>query len=121
MEHPEHYYGDTVRSLFIAGAVCMALTLPMFSGDIAEPLQVSILGILIVSIAAGVTSPRYRWSATVNAIISICAVVIFESYAVNAYVHKTGTWFLFTNQILAFIFLLALYYAIKTMRGVLTN
>ncbi len=114
---PPHYYGDAVRRLFLAGAVLMAATLPFFSGDIYEPLPLSLSIIIILIIAAGFTSPRYFLSAAVNVIISAGAVLIFEWYAVQSYIRFGGADnFFWTNQILSLIFLIALYYGVKTVR-----
>jgi hypothetical protein len=110
-----HYYGDLVRKLFIVAAVFMVVTLPIFYfTDIHEPLAFSLGAIVILGVAAGLTSPGILLSVAINLCISIVGFFFFEYYAVRASLYSP---FFFTNQILALLFLIALYYSIKTLRG----
>lgn len=112
----EHYYGRIVRRLFVVGAVIMAATLPFFSDKIYEPLSLSILVIVVISIVAGFNSPRYYWSVILDVLISAAAAMIFEYYAVNAYRDFRPINFFWANQLLMLTFLVALYFSIKTLR-----
>jgi hypothetical protein len=113
-----HYYGDSVRKLFVAGALIMAAMLPFFSARVHEPVTLSIIGILVLSVAAGLTSPKQPLTALLDMLIALAAVVIFERYAVGLYSEGEGTsLFFLINQTLAVIFLSALYFATKTLRG----
>jgi len=114
-----HYYGDTVRVFFVFGALVMIASLPFVAQHIAIPFLVSIVGILIVGVAAGITSPVLRWSSVINVFISFYAALEFEWYAVHWYMmHGAYNLFFFVNQLLAVNFLLALYFSVKTFRGV---
>ncbi len=96
----------------------MALSLPLFWKDISLPLYVTIFAVIVVDIAAGVTTPAKFWSNVLNLLVSIFAVVSFEYYTVRAYANfEEEIYFFFVNQVLAIIFLLALYYSVKTVRG----
>lgn len=107
-----------MRKLFISGAIVMAATLPFFANQIFAPYLVSIIGILIVSVAAGLTSPIFFWSSVLNIVIALFAVAAFEYCAIQAYiVFGYMDSFFLVNQILALLFLVALYYGVKTMRG----
>ena len=112
-----HYYGDTVRQLFVLAALVMVVSLPFFTEEIGQPLIISLVAILLVGMAAGLTSPRHTWTATFNVFISIGGFLTFEDYAVDWYSRygSTGSFF-WTNQLLAVIFLLALYFSLKTFR-----
>jgi hypothetical protein len=113
-----HYYGDVVRRLFLVGAFIMALSLPFFWEDISLPLYITIFAVIVVDIAAGVTTPAKFWSSVLNLLVSILAVISFEYYAVRSYTNiREEAYFFLTNQVLAIIFLLALYYSVKTVRG----
>ena len=115
----EHYYGDIVRKLFIAGSIVMMGALPFFLDEVREPLIVSITAILIVSVAAGLTSPRYSLSPLIDVCVAASAVIVFEWYAINTYRTEGHiTLFFLLNQGLAMIFLVALYHAVKTLRAI---
>ena len=113
-----HYYGDNVRKLFILGAIIIMLSLPFFSDLLPVPVFVSIASILTLGFAAGLTNPTQMWVVIVNTIISASALVIFEYYAVANYLSDSIRYVLsLINQILAIVFLIALYYSVKTLRG----
>lgn len=117
-----HYYGDEVRVYFIIGAVIMLVTLPVLRDLILVPPTVSLIAILIIAVAAGLTNPKHVWAAIINVAISGVALIMFENYAVNAYSQYGFKHLLFiTDQILALNFLAALYFSVKTLRGMLLH
>ncbi len=118
--YKSHYYGDIVRRCFLFAAIVMLVTIPFFQYIIGFPTNVSIIGILVVSAAAGFTNPRHKQTAFLNAVISAIGLVIFEHYALDAYQKYAFDNMLFlVNQVLAVDFLIALYYSVKTTRGML--
>lgn len=113
-----HYYGDMVRSLFMLAALVMLITLPFVNDLLPVSLPISILGILFLGIFAAITNPLQIWTTIFNVAISIIAFLIFEYYSIDAYYKFSFQSLLFwTNQILSIIFLFAIYYSIKTLRG----
>lgn len=113
-----HYYGDIIRALFVIGAIIMLLTQPFFNRQIPVSIPVSLLVITLLVFVAGLTNPRQRWLAVVNAIFSIIAVIAFGYFSVTAYESYPPQSVLFwVDEALALIFLAALYYSAKTVRG----
>ncbi len=123
MEKPlEHYYGDIVRYLFLAAGIIMLVTLPLFQSLIETPLMVSITGIAVLGIAAGLTNPQQVVSAVVNFVISIVGFITFAYSATTSFQGKIeNDKFILTNIILAAIFIFAIYFSMKTMRSRLLN
>lgn len=116
---PSHYYGDVVRRLFLAGAILMAITLPFILEFFPTPIHISLFGIIILGLVAGLISPQQKWVIIVNFLISLGAFAVFEYFAVITYMELSITsLFFWINQVLAVIFLISLYYASKTFRGV---
>lgn len=115
-----HYYGDTVRKFFLIGAVFMLLSLPFMSAFLSIPLYVSILAAIGIGVFAGITNPQQAWAAVLDFLIALTAVIVFEYHAVSGYSAYSFTHRTFwVNQILAVNFLIALYFATKTVRGML--
>lgn len=113
-----HYYGDLVRKLFLSAAIFMLIMLPFMNRFLEVPLYISILIAIAISIFAGITNPVQKWVALFNFIIAIVGASLAEYQAVVGYntysfAHRT----FWANQILAVIFLVALYYSTKTVRG----
>ena len=122
-----HYYGDTLRILFVTGGLIMLISYPFFSSLIHAPLSLSILACLALVIFGGLINPKQKWVIFLSAIVPIVAFLFFEYYAVYTYQNLAPTIelhvaFFWTNQILALIFFFATYLSIKTLRGaLLTN
>ncbi len=115
---PSHYYGDTVRILFVIGAALLFL-----SQFIGEPFMTSfsalILAVILV-VAAGLTNPVQSWIHWINIFLSGISLILFGSIAITRY-RETGSIFGSTAivMILVLVFLFALYSAIRTLRGTL--
>jgi hypothetical protein len=112
-----HYYGDYVRRLFLAGAFIWVAILPFVHSLIPVPMFLSVLGILILVIAAGLTNPMQYFTVVLNVIISLIAIVAFEWYALNLRAAFPGDHFLFwVYELLTLNFVFALYFSVKTLR-----
>lgn len=117
-----HYYGDLVRKLFLTGAILMLLTLPFMSTYIEVPIYISILAAITIGVVAGITNPAQKWAGILNFGIALTASFIFEYQAIMGYTHYSYLHRTFLiNQILAVIFLVALYFATKTVRGMVVK
>lgn len=113
-----HYYGDVVRFLFMLAAIIMLVTLPFLSNKLPVSTYVAILVILVIGVLAGITNPLQKWISALNVAISVGASSTFEYYAVKSFInYQVTTLYFITNQVLAFVFLFALYYSIKTVRA----
>jgi hypothetical protein len=115
---PEHYYGDIVRRLFLAGAIVMVLAYPYFSPFLPQGPAFMMIAIVLLAVMAGSTNPKERWTAAVDSIVSLFAVVFFENHAIT-FVRTPLTWIFLTDQLLVLIFIIALYFSVKTFRGML--
>lgn len=121
-EEESHYYGDSVRRLFLIGALVMAVSLPFISELIEGYVHFSLFIIILLGLVSGLISPKQRWVITLNLVISLVAVAVFEYYAVNVYsTYSINSFFFWVNQVLSINFLLALYYNSKTFRGIILN
>lgn len=113
-----HYYGDNVRRYFLAGAVVMLLSLPLVYASVRVPAYISVFVIILLGLSAGFTNPRQRSAAILNVVIAMAAVFVFENEAVLTAGRSGETnLYFWINQVLAVIFLVALYYGIKTLRS----
>lgn len=115
-----HYYGDTVRVLFLLAALVMLVSLPVFADLTGLPSLMSVGAILALGLAAGFTNPTQLWDAGLNAGIAVIGTLVFEGYAVVLYQKYNGpSGFFFTNLVLGFIFFVAVYFSVKTVRGLI--
>jgi len=115
-----HYYGDTVRTLFMFAGLVMVVTTPMFSTFLPASTLISLGAMIVVAISAGLTNPEQEWVLLLNSLVAVGAFGIFEFYAVDAYQADTNimyTYLFWINQLLAVTFFVAMYYASKSLRG----
>jgi hypothetical protein len=112
-----HYYGDRVRRLFFIASAVMLVGLPFFKREFSVPLVISIASILVLGFLAGLTNPRQVWVIWANIITSAVALTFFELFAVQSF--ADNAYFFVVNQLLAIMFLAALYFDTKTLRAML--
>ena len=115
--HP-HYYGNLIRkNFFLAGFIIMMAAL-LDSELRSFYLFVGLFGVVGVTILAGLTSPRKRAIMFIDVLVSAVMFLIFEYFAIVAYARyeNFSDSVFFLRQLIAAIFLVALYYSTKTMR-----
>ena len=113
-----HYHGDTVRILFVCGAVLM-----LVSETFGASLPLSATGVIIFSvvlvIAAGITNPEQYWIHLINTALSILGALLFGPSAISHY--RTGGSIadlsFLSVEVLSVLFLVTIYFAVKTVRG----
>lgn len=118
-----HYYGHTVRVLFLIAGFLMIVTYPFFSDLITIPMPLSIGIMLLLVIFGGLINPVQKWLLVVNNLIPIVGFAVFEYQAAHGYQYLSISndprlpVFFWVNQLLSFIFFIALYLSVKTARG----
>ncbi len=116
VDQPAHYYGDTVRSLFLAGAIILLITTGVYRNTFDMPVSLSFLGSIILVLFAGLTMYKQWVIIFFDVVISIISTIFFE-YLVLYGSHNRDTLLFWIYQLLAIIFLCALYYSVKTLRN----
>jgi hypothetical protein len=110
-----HHHGDLVRLLLLAAGAFIILAVPMVSVSITQtPFE--LLGAIILIVCASLTTPHRVFPFVVDAVVSAAGLVIYEPLAIRAY--QAGELVLFVvYEALALIFVFALYFSVKTLRG----
>lgn len=115
-EGPSHYYGDTVRILFVIAAALLFVS--QFIGTPFLTIGAALIIAVLLVVAAGLTNPVQTSIHFVNAVLSGVCLVLFGSIAVTRF-HETDSLLGGTAIVilLVLVFLFALYSSIKTLRG----
>jgi len=111
-----HYYGDTVRQLFLAGGILILISMPIYNNVLPLGSGVAIVLVVILALAAGITCSKERWIIIFDTIASTVLLIIFQFYSATYYVQDSFILFI-VRQSIAIIFLFALYYSAKTLRA----
>lgn len=122
-ERPLHYYGDIVRRLFFVAGLVLVVTIPVDHELLNFYLIFGIALILVLVIVAGFTSPLHKWAIATDVVVSATSFLFFEYVSIARFTELDSSIdgvFLF-RQILALIFVFALYFATKTLRGMMEN
>ena len=113
-----HYYGDTVRKLFLAGAVIALVFRPIYPDLVPLNSFLFIMAMIAIALVAGITNPEKYWTMISDLVIAGIAFIIFEYSAISQYIAVSNLNFSFiVKQSLGLIFFFALYYSSKTVRA----
>lgn len=112
-----HYYGNIVRVIFIISAAYLLFGLPSMTELFQIPVIVSIIGVVVLGAAAGITNPAKKFSLQLNVFISLIFLAGFAYLAWFGYDNGFGMDVQIANQIAAVAFLAASYFSIKSLRG----
>lgn len=116
---PPHYYGNVVRSCFLAIGLVLIVTILVDWQLVRLYLLVGVVGVLSLVVLAGLTNPRSPKLIFVEAIVSGIGFVFFEYVAIAAF-QATNSFtepVFFLRQLLSILFLISLYYSVKSVRG----
>ena len=115
----KHYYGNITRQLFVGLAILIAICTP-FSGDVPFGLGFGVPSVLILVILAGLTSPRGKLVLAADVAVAIIGVIVSEWLALLTY--SQGNYVPFAVlEFISAVFLVSLYFSIKTMRASESN
>lgn len=117
----QDYFGDTIRYLLISISTIMLITLPYANRGVPFHFILSILGVVIVGICAGLTNARWQWSLLLDVVVAGGGLLFFEAYAVVIYRDSSASFFMMLLcQLLALLFFFAMYFSIQTFRRWMT-
>lgn len=115
-----HYYGDTVRLMFLSSGVIYALSMALIGNVLPVDVYTGIILILILAFLAGITSPHNRWLMLINATVAGMGVYLVQSAAITFF--TTDSPFLFiVRQTIALLLLFGFYYSVKSFRSMLAG
>lgn len=112
-----HYYGDMTRIIFVTIGIVMLLGLPRMTELLAVPIGFAIAGIVVVAMAAGLTNPKQYVSLVINVLVSILGLATFIYISSFMRSQDMEGFYLVLNQMIAVLFLVAMYLSIKSLRG----
>lgn len=120
----DHYYGDVTRILFLIAGVVLLFAIVRDREFLTLYMIVGVFSVLALTILAGLTSPRtqnplMRKVIVADFAVSVLMFLLFEYLAISAYikVHTLTDEIFFMRQCLALIFIIAVYFSTKTVRG----
>jgi hypothetical protein len=115
-----HYYGDYVRSLFIAMAVLSFVVVPLWGDLLPFNTFAQVGAALLLVLLAGLTNARNFFVMLTNATVAGVSVVLLEMYAV-AFQHTQSTELFIAREAGVLLMLAALYFSVKTVRAMLSG
>lgn len=114
-----HYYGDAVRTLFIAAAVLMIVGAPFYSDGYAN-VQYIILGVIAIVALAALTNPRKILFAVFDAVAAGIGLCLYSLWALEGYRAEEPLAYVLRGAI-AVIFLFTFYFSMKTLRAMMLH
>lgn len=111
-----HYYGDIVRQLLLFAAAVLLVGAPFYSADLPSELPFDVIAALVLVCLAAFTSPTNRFIMLADTVAAGVGMVLFELWALTTY-GETSIFVSLLRQAIALLFLFALYFGGKTLRG----
>lgn len=113
-----HYHGDSVRALFVAGAVLLIIA-QSTGADLPLSTAGAVICAVVLVVVAGITNPAQGWIHWFNAFIAIYGTLLFGMAAIERYRSGISVFnpSFFYIEALALLSLVALYLTTKTIRG----
>ena len=111
-----HYHGDIARDLLLGAAALSLIASPLYADSLKTQFPLIIAGVLASAVAAGLTDPKRRISATIDAVVSGVALVMYAGWALVNYSGENPVAFVLRMAI-AIIFFFAFYFSMKTVRA----
>ncbi|OGG47463.1 hypothetical protein A2671_00715 [Candidatus Kaiserbacteria bacterium RIFCSPHIGHO2_01_FULL_49_13] len=111
-----HYYGDPVRRFLLLAAAILVVALPVYPNLLPFGVSYQVIVAVVLVVFAALTNPLRRWTLAWDAGLALAGLLMSEITAVNEYAASTWPLFL-VRELLAFVFLFALYFSIKTLRA----
>lgn len=115
-----HYYGDYVRSLFIAMAILSFVAMPLWGSLVPLGIALEVGAALLLVLLAGLTTPRSLYVMLINATVSAVSVVLLETFAITLGTEQSMQLFL-AREAGVILMLAALYFSVKTARAMLSG
>lgn len=113
-----HYYGDNVRQFFLGGSALMLIAAPFYAENLKQELPFEVVGALILVSLAAITNPWKQSIMAMNVIAAGIVAAAYQTWALLWYNETQLTEFVL-RQAIAFAFLFAFYFAVKTLRAMM--
>lgn len=114
----QHYYGDTVRTMFLSAAVVYAVAMPLV-GDLLPIGTMGGIGLVLgLALFAGITNPHSKIVMVLDVAISAAALFLLQNAALM-YLSTDGPVLFILRQASAILFLIAFYESVKSLRSML--
>ena len=119
-----HYYGNSVRELFIVVALLFLITAPFSEallpiGGVYSSYTHVVIALLLV-LLAGLTNPRSMVSLVLDFAAALLGAFFLETAAISLYQSDSLAIFL-AREAAAILFLFALYFSVKTLRAMIVG
>lgn len=113
-----HYYGNTVRVLFLTTAALSAAAIPAVGNLLPFGIVPQVAIALLLVLLAGLTNPHGRMVMLCNAIVAGVGVLMLESVVISLY-PTLSTGFFIVSEAVSLMLLFAFYYSVKTLRAMM--
>jgi hypothetical protein len=113
-----HYYGDSVRNMFVISAIIYAVALPLFGSLLPFDVYTGIGLVLLLVFLAGITNPHSQMLMFANVAVSGVGVYLMQTAAISFFGIDSSVLF-FLRQIVVILLLIAFYHSVKSVRNMM--
>lgn len=116
-----HYYGSLVRRLFVLAGIILLINIPIDRELIQFYIVFGVIFALLIILLAAFTSPLNKWAMIGDLVASAVSFIVFEYLAIarQLQIDSFFDYLFLVRQALAIIFIVAVYFSAKTVRGLI--
>lgn len=113
-----HYYGDTVRVMFLSAAIVYAVAMPLFGELLPIGTMGGIAVVLALALFAGITNPHSKIVMILDVAIAGVGLFLLQNAALM-YFSVDGVMLFILREASVILFLIAFYESVKSLRSML--
>jgi hypothetical protein len=113
-----HYYGDSLRTMFMVSAVIYATAIPLFGSLLPFDVYASVGIVLLLVFLAGITNPHSQFVMFINVAVAGMGAYLMQTAAIQFFGQDSSVLF-FLRQIVAILLLVAFYHGVRTARNMM--
>lgn len=111
-----HYYGDTIRQIFLACAVLFIVVIPIWGNLLMFGSLAEVAMSIVLALLAGLTNPHSKLVFFYNTIIAGIGIFLLEATAIANYGVQSNALFII-REVSTIALLFAFYFSVKTVRA----
>jgi hypothetical protein len=113
-----HYYGDSVRTMFVISAIVYAISIPLFGSLLPIDVYAGVGVVLLLVFLAGITNPHSKILMFANVAVAGIGAYLMQTAAISFFDTDSSILF-FLRQLVALLLLFAFYQSIKSVRNMM--
>lgn len=113
-----HYYGDSLRLMFLISAIVYAVSMSLFGNLLPVDMYAGVGIVILLVLLAGITNPHSQALMFVNVVVAGVGAYLMQTAAISFFNIDSSILFIL-RQLVAVLLLIAFYHSVRTVRNMM--